>query len=57
MLPKKYKRNNAPDNNNCVIGSAEGVNTAPKIVQNSIIGLQQLNISLGSIILDTLNII
>lgn len=57
MLPKKYKKNKAPDNNNCVTGSAEGVNIAPKMVQTSIIGLQQLSISFGSIILDTLSII
>ena len=40
MLPKKYNKNKAPDNNNCVIGSAEGVNTAPNMVEKSIIGRQ-----------------
>lgn len=39
-LPKKYKKNNALDNNNCVTGSADGVSIAPSIVQNSIIGRQ-----------------
>lgn len=40
ILPKKYSKNIAPDNNNCVTGSADGVNTAPKIVEKSIIGRQ-----------------
>jgi hypothetical protein len=32
LTPNKYKSIITPDNNNCVIGSVEGVNTAPIIV-------------------------
>ena len=38
------------DNNNCVKGSVEGVNIAPKMVDSNIIYLHALNICLDDII-------
>ena len=43
-VPTKYNMKSANDSNNCVIGSAEGVKMAPKIVEKSKIGRQIPNI-------------
>jgi hypothetical protein len=48
--PEKYNNNIASDNNNCVKGSVEGVNIAPRIVENSIIYLHAPNIWFGETI-------
>ena len=56
-LPPKYKKNKALDNNNCVNGSAEGVNTAPKIVEKIRTYRQTNSIFFAVTIPDTHNII
>ena len=53
--PEKYNNNIATDNNNCVKGSVEGVNIAPKIVETNIIYLHALNICLGETIFNNPN--
>ena len=56
IIPKKYNKNKANDSNNCVIGSADGVRSAPRIVAKSNIGRQRLNIFFVLIILVKLSI-